>query len=108
MCAMRQYYVQRFVVSSLSPGLVKVLSFFGCVLDFGLGRSWAIALAVHRLRQKAVFRFVRWPCFGRAGRTSPGLAVFRNGRGRSVLAQNLVRWRKQITPPKNHTPIQRT
>ncbi len=63
--------------------------------------------AVLRSRQEAVFRLVRWPCFGRAGCTSAGLAVFWYGRGCSLLAQNLVRWRKRTLPPGNHPLIQR-
>jgi len=43
-----------------------------------------------------------------AGRVSVGLAVFWYGRGRSLLAQNLVRWQESTLLPGVHPLLQRT
>ena len=75
----------------------------GIITLFSVGEGFAFLLAVRLiwilavclpLRQKAVFSLVRWPCFGRVGR--------------SLLAQNLVRWQKNTTLPGNHSLLQRT
>ena len=90
-------------LSSNRPALVKVLPFFGRAVGFGFLPGFGLfALAVHRSRQKAALSLVRWPCFGRVGRTSTGLAVLRYGPGRSLLEQNLVRWRKRTPLPEIH------
>ena len=74
------------VVSSLSPASEKVLPFCWPCVWFGF--------------LPCVGHCDKRPCLALCvGRVSVGLAVFWFGRGRSLLAQNLVRWHESTLLP---------